>query len=162
MKNKLIVLLAGAGIALSACGGGEQPVESSEPAATATAFDVSQHLTEEYIREVMIEISSDEYEGRSPATKGDQMTREYIIQQMQEIGLTPAAADGGWEQPFEMVSVNTKPPESAWEFAGSGGSASFKFYEDFTINGDNQQSNPRVEDAELVFAGYGIQAPEFG
>ncbi|MGI9222679.1 MAG: M20/M25/M40 family metallo-hydrolase [Woeseiaceae bacterium] len=162
MKNKLIVLLASASIALVACGGGEQPVESAEPTATTAAEDVTQQITEEYIREVIIELSGDDYEGRGPATQGDLMTREYIIKQMQDIGLQPGAEDGGWEQPFQMVSVDTLPLEQEWTFEKDGSSVSFEYYEDFTMNGDNQTATPGVENAELVFAGYGIQAPEFG
>ena len=165
MNHKITISLAGLALAVTACSSDEQAVDVAAQSAAQSAApvaDATQHITEDYIREVMIEISSDEYEGRGPATKGDLMTREFIIKEMQEIGLQPAAADGGWEQPFQMVSVNTLPPEDGWTFEGHGQSKSFKFYDDFMINGDNQQSNPSVENAEIVFAGYGIQAPEFG
>lgn len=161
MKSKLRMLLAGTAVVLTACG-------NDEPATTATATDAVadvasavEHITEDYIREVIIEISSDEYEGRGPATPGDVKTREFLVAQMQDIGLQPGMPDGSWEQPFEMVSVNTLPP-AGWTFDGQGKTLTFDFYDDFMINGDNQQPNPSVENAEVVFAGYGIQAPEFG
>jgi len=143
-----------------ACSSEEQPAEVAAQAAP-DADVATKHISEQFIRDVMIEISSDEYEGRGPATAGDVKTREYLAKLMDEIGLEPAAEDGGWEQPFEMVSVNTLPPEG-WMFEGHGKTLSFEFYEDFVINGDNQQPRPAVENAEVVFAGYGIQAPEFG
>lgn len=161
MNHKFIISLVGLALAVTACSSDEQAADVAEQSAAPVA-DATQRITEDYIREVMIEISSDEYEGRGPATKGDLMTREFIIKEMQDIGLQPAAADGGWEQPFQMVSVNTLPPEEGWTFAGHGESVSFEYYEDFTMNGDNQAATPAVENAEVVFAGYGIQAPEFG
>ena len=162
LKHKLLLILAGIAIAVSACSSDDASVDGNEQAAApAATADVTDYITEDYIREVMIEISSDEYEGRGPATRGDEMTREFLAAQMTEIGLEPAAEDGGWEQPFKMVSVNTLPPEG-WTFEGGGKSKTFEFYDDFMINGDNQQANAGVENAEVVFAGYGIQAPEFG
>jgi Zn-dependent M28 family amino/carboxypeptidase len=80
---------------------------------------------------------------------------------MAEMGLQPGAADGSWEQPFDMVSVHTHPPES-WAFSANGETKSFKEYDDFVINGNLQQPSIDIENAEVVFAGYGIQAPEFG
>ena len=162
MNSKFITLLAGTSLVLAACSADEPTTATSESAADAASFDATQFITDEYIREVIVELSDDSYEGRGPATKGDLMTREYLVEQMQEIGLQPAAVDGGWEQPFQMVSVNTLPPDGGWTFEGDDESVTFDFYDDFMINGDNQQSSPGVENAEIVFAGYGIQAPEFG
>jgi hypothetical protein len=154
------MLLAGTAAVLIACSNDEPAPEVAETAATATAAAVEK-ITEDYIREVMIEISDDDYEGRGPATAGDLKTRKFLVEQMKEIGLQPGMPDGTWEQPFKMVSVNTLPTEG-WTFQRNGKSVTFEFYEDFMINGDNQQPQPSVENAEVVFAGYGIQAPEFG
>jgi len=155
------MLVAGIAVTMVACSGEEATTEVAEQAAATSVENAVDQITEEYIREVMIEISADDYEGRGPATAGDIKTRKFLIEQMTEIGLEPGMPDGSWEQPFEMVSVNTLPPEG-WKFEGHGKSMTFDFYDDFMINGDNQQSQPSVENAEVVFAGYGIQAPEFG
>ena len=169
MNYKLLITLLGSFFLTTACSS-DEPSEIAEPTAAAedqaasgkSMTDIAaEHITDEYIREVMIEISSDEYEGRGPSTAGDTKTREYLAKQMGEIGLVPAAQDGAWEQPFDMVSVNTLPPEG-WTFEGHGKTVSFEFYEDFMINGYNQQPRAEVKDAEVIFAGYGIQAPEFG
>ena len=160
MNHRLLIALTVAVSLVVACSS-EQPPPAATPPAAADTDVASKYISEQFIRDVMIEISSDEYEGRGPATAGDIKTRKYLVNLMDEIGLQPAAADGGWEQPFQMVSVNTLPPEG-WTFEGNGTSVSFEFYDDFMVNGDNQQPNPAVENAEVVFAGYGIQAPEFG
>ena len=90
LNYKTSIFLAGTALVLAACSADEAPTAAPEAAATATAAtaeDVTKHITEEYIREVMIEISDDSYEGRGPATKGDLMTREFLVEQMTEIGL---------------------------------------------------------------------------
>lgn len=168
MNYKLCIALAGALFLATACGSDESAetaanniAEDHAGASSSTADIAAEHITEDFIRDIMKEIASDEYEGRGPSTAGDIKARNYLANLMEEIGLEPGAEGGGWEQPFEMVSVNTLPPEG-WTFEGHGKTVSFDFYDDFMINGDNQQSNPGVENAEVVFAGYGIQAPEYG
>lgn len=166
MKTSLMTVLAGvaAVIALSACSNEKStavapvaPVADSGAGSAAAAVEL---ITEDYVREIIKEISDDRYEGRGPSTAGDIAARKYLISRMQEMGLKPGAADGGWEQPFDMVSVNTHPPEN-WEFAANGQTVSLKQYDDFMLNANEQQKRIEVKDAEVVFAGYGIQAPEF-
>ncbi len=77
------------------------------PAAEAAANEI----TDPYMREIIAEISSDAYEGRGPGSKGDEMTRKYLAQRMEAIGLQPAGDDGGWDQAFELVGINAQQPE---------------------------------------------------
>jgi Zn-dependent M28 family amino/carboxypeptidase len=145
-------------MALSACGS-DEPATTSDNRAGSTAAAV-ELITEDFVREIIKEISDDRYEGRGPSTAGDVAARKYLADRMAQLGLQPGAANGSWEQPFDMVSVNTHPPDS-WEFSGHGKTSAFKQYDDFVINGNSQQPRIDVENAEVVFAGYGIQAPEF-
>ena len=153
MNTKLLVGLSTLVIVAAACGS-EKPAENS---AVETA---AQLITEKFVREIIAEISSDEYEGRGPSSDGDKKARAYLANKMAEIGLKPGAEDGSWEQPFGLVSVETHPPDS-WKFSGHNQTTLFKPWDDFVINGDLQQQRVDVTDAEVVFAGYGIQAPEF-
>ncbi len=164
MNNKFLSLLARVAVALtlSACSSDEQADETIQPAAaqsdaSAAAADL---ITEDFLGEVIKEISDDRYEGRGPATPGDVAARKYLAKLMDEMGIKPGAADGSWEQPFDMVSVDTHAPDT-WEFAGHGNTKAFKHYDDFVIMGNLQKPRIDVADAEVVFAGYGIQAPEY-
>lgn len=161
MKLNTRILLAGiaAAIALAACSKEESPPVASGSAGTVAA--AVELITEDYLREIIKEISDDRYAGRGPATPGDIAARKYLAERMAEMGLQPGAADGSWEQPFDMVSVHTHPPDS-WEFSGHGETKAFRQYDDFVINANAQQPRIDIENAEMVFAGYGIQAPEFG
>ena len=153
MNHNLLVGLSTLAIVATVCGS-EIPAENSAVEAAA------QLITEEFVREIIAEISGDEYQGRSPASDGDRKARAYLADKMAELGLKPGGEDGSWEQPFDLVSVETHPPDT-WKFSGHDGSTSFKQWDDFTINGDSQQPRIDVADAEVIFAGYGIQAPEF-
>jgi len=135
-------------IAVAASGG--------NPAAKAAAAQI----TDEYMREIIAEISSDAYEGRGPASAGDEKARAYLATRMLELGLEPGADDGSFQQYFDLVSVTSIQPET-WEFESGGKSLSLKQWDQFLINSNVQEPRVEVSNAEVVFAGYGIQAPEY-
>ena len=108
------------------------------------------------------DLSDDAMEGRGPGTAGDVMARQYIADAMAGMGLEPAAADGSWEQPFDIVGIDAAVPET-WTFHSSGGdSAEFAFWDEFIAHSGVQSDQAAIENAELMFVGYGIQAPEYG
>lgn len=108
------------------------------------------------------DLSDDAMEGRGPGTAGDVMARRYIADAMAGMGLEPAAADGSWEQPFDIVSIDAAVPET-WTFeTGSGDSVEFAFWDEFIAHSGVQAEQAAIESAEVVFVGYGIQAPEYG
>lgn len=104
-------------------------------------------------------LSADSMEGRSPGTAGDRMARAWLVRRLKEIGFQPGA-EGGWEQPITFVGLEVRNLDR-WRFSGTGGEADFRWGEEF-IGGSGVQA-PRVSipEAEVVFVGYGIQAPEY-
>ena len=124
------------------------------------AETAAMQITDSYMREIIAEISSDAYEGRGPASAGDEKARTYLAGRMEELGLEPGGADGSWEQPFDLVGVNTVQPET-WTFSGHDKSLTLKQWDQFLINSNVQEEHAEVNGAEVVFAGYGIQAPEY-
>jgi Zn-dependent M28 family amino/carboxypeptidase len=165
-------MIAATSVALYACGGDQAGQENASPTETASPVAVeaaggnpaaelaSKQITDAYMRGIIVEISGDEYEGRGPGSRGDEKARAYLVERMKEIGLEPGAADGGWQQPFELVGINASQPES-WTFEGPDGSMTLKQWDDFIISSGVQAEHAGAEDAELVFVGYGIQAPEY-
>jgi Zn-dependent M28 family amino/carboxypeptidase len=159
-------------VALMACSkeqAPEQTVSGGEPV-SAVAVEIaggnpaaevaSKRITDEYMREIIVEISDDRYEGRGPGTSGDEAARKYLAERMAELGLEPGAEDGSWEQPFDLVGVNASQPGS-WTFAGHGKTMTLKQWDQFIAGSGVQQERAEFADAELVFVGYGIQAPEY-
>lgn len=105
-------------------------------------------------------LASDEFEGRGPATRGDALARLYLSTELETLGLKPGGENGGWEQPFDIVGVKAKLPAS-WEFTGKGGTTSLKLGDEYIAGSGVQTPTAAIENAPLLFVGYGIEAPEY-
>jgi Zn-dependent M28 family amino/carboxypeptidase len=105
-------------------------------------------------------LSSDLLEGRGPATRGDRLAQAYVAARFEAIGLEPGAPDGSWTQPFDLVAIDTRCPPVLRVTRGAE-VVDLDFYEDYIATSGVQSEVARVEDAEIVFAGYGIVAPEY-
>ena len=131
-----------------------------DPPDAGPANRAAQEITADYMQDIVVEISSDAYEGRGPGSPGDEKARKYLADEMAKLGLEPGAADGGWEQTFELVGVKTKQPET-WTFEGHDKSLTIKQWDQFIVASGLQAERTGVDNAELVFVGYGIQAAEY-
>ena len=168
MKNISTLILILVSMLLFSCSKEESNTESdaaatkdaSQPGDEAAAVVASTQIESDYMREIIKEISQDSYEGRGPGSRGDVKARTYLAERMAELGLEPGAADGGWEQPFDLVGVNASQPEE-WVFEGADDSMTLKQWDQFIVGSGIQEEKIGFADAELVFVGYGIQAPEF-
>ena len=127
------------------------------PAAEAAA----QAIDGEKIRRVVVELADDSYGGRLPGTEGDTRTQQYLAAELARIGFEPGAADGGYEQAIELVGVTAEAPET-WRFTRGGGAIELARSTDFVASSGVQAPTAEIRGAELVFAGYAIQAPEYG
>jgi len=126
----------------------------------ASILKAGDSIKENYIEQVAKEISSDEFEGRGPGTRGDEKTQDYLIEQLEKMGYTGGAKDGGWKQPFKLIGLNTEQPKT-WSFNTPKGKTTFEQSSDFILASGQQSSQAELTNAELVFVGYGIQAPEY-
>ena len=109
------------------------PVAVEASGGNPAAEAASRQITDDYMRGIVVEISSDAYEGRGPGSRGDVKTRNYLAEQMEKMGLQPGAADGGWEQPFDLVGVNAMQP-STWTFEGHGQTKTLQQGAEFIIS----------------------------
>ncbi|NOR35611.1 MAG: M28 family peptidase [Woeseiaceae bacterium] len=123
------------------------------------AEHAANQINDPYMREIIEEISSDAYEGRGPGAAGDVKARAYLAQRMEDLGLEPGA-DGSYEQLFDLVGVNASQPDT-WTFEGHGETKVLKQWDQFIASAGVQEERIDIENAELVFVGYGIQAPEY-
>ena len=124
--------------------------------ALAHADKASPSITAEYLQSVVAEISHDDYGGRGPGSDGDLQARQWLAAQFTAMGVAPGTEDG-YQQAFELVGVTSRV-EGDWAFSNgfTGGLSS-----ELIVNAGNQSESASFEDAELVFVGYGIQAPEY-
>ncbi|MGA2745490.1 MAG: M28 family peptidase [Candidatus Sulfotelmatobacter sp.] len=133
------------------------------------AFVALETITPEHIRWHVRYLSHDLLEGRGTGQRGGDVAAEYIATQFAEYGLKPAGDHGTYLQKVPLVGITTLP-ETTFEFvitnAKDGGSADaarvpLRPLDEYVAFDQTQQAQSDV-DADVVFVGYGIEAPEYG
>ena len=104
-------------------------------------------------------LSSDRLEGRAPGTPGESLAIDYIAEQMKAAGLVGAAGDGSFFQTVPLLGATPKPQQPL-TLAGEGDTLRLGFIEDYIAATDLESTDVQTE-GELVFVGYGIEAPAF-
>ena len=135
-------------------------VADSTPVPRAVEQAARSNITRAVLEAPIRFLSSDLLEGRGPGTRGDELTRLYLQTRLEGLGLKPAFANGAWQQPFDIVGIKSTFPKS-WSFQGKSGRADLSWRDDYIAASGLQSPSVAVPDSELVFVGYGIQAPEF-
>ena len=148
---QILMILAGCG------GGGDSSAPNGLPADAETAAEV---ITASALLETVTQIASDEMMGRGPGTEGDRLARAYLAKRLEAAGYGPAFGESGYEQPMSMIGVTTELPEGLEFRDGKGREISLHRADEFIGGSGVQHSAAVVDDAELVFVGYGITAPE--
>ena len=175
MRNNLCMWLAGSAFILAAgcaeqpSSGGEDtstPTIGEETAAPAAGDNVTAEagaITTEDLRRHIATLASDEYEGRAPGTPGGEMTRAYIANEYERIGLEPIG--DSFEQPVPIVESTLDPDQSAFNIALSFGSSydvvELEYREHAVYWTKRVEETVRIDSSELVFVGYGVVAPEY-
>ena len=121
----------------------------------------SQDRTTSFDGKKMIErvkrLSSDDFEGRGPGTDGGRRAAQYIANQLKSSGVRPANK-GSYFQNVKLVGVKADPNTKLVISGKRESSESYKFGDDFVATTGAQTANVSVN-AEIVFVGYGIDAP---
>ncbi len=104
-------------------------------------------------------LADDLLEGRGPATRGDALTQKYITTQFQQIGLEPGGENGIYLQQVPIVGIRADH-SMILNAALENKKEQFKFSDEFIGFSGLEQETVTINDAELVFVGYGIDAPE--
>jgi len=105
-------------------------------------------------------LSSDEFEGRLPASKGEELSVNYIAARFRSIGLKPAGSDGTYFQPVPLNSI-TADPDMALELDAGSETIELSYGDEFMACTTRFVDDVRIDDSEVVFVGYGTVAPEF-
>lgn len=118
-------------------------------------------VTEAAIRADVAFLASDLLEGRGPGTRGDRLAQAYLAAQLQALGYEGAAPGGGFLQKVPLVGMRTHAP-SRVAFSSGGKRLELAYYRDFIAVPGVQKPVAAVRNAEVVFVGFGITAPEYG
>jgi Zn-dependent M28 family amino/carboxypeptidase len=116
-------------------------------------------ISESAYREQLATLSSDEFEGRSPGTAGEQKTVEYLEEQFLEMGMQPVAG-GSFRQDVALVEITASGQRLS--FHKGGGSVALASGDDMVLGTRRVRDESSVANSEVVFVGYGIVAPEYG
>ena len=103
-------------------------------------------------------LSDDLLEGRGTGARGGEIAAKYIAAQLEELGAKGAGENGSFFQPVSLVGVKADP-KTTLTISGANGNETLKFADDFVAFTGAQTESVDV-DADLVFVGYGINAPE--
>ncbi|MCL4845361.1 MAG: M20/M25/M40 family metallo-hydrolase [Acidobacteria bacterium] len=144
----LLTCLLLCGVTVAACAKAEPPDQVA--LRTITADDLLRHIST---------LASDEFEGRLPGTKGEELTVKYLEDAFRGLGLGPGNPDGTYVQEVPLVGIKSTPSVT---IEAGGRPLPLVFKTDYVLNSRRTEPLVEVKDTEVVFVGYGVVAPEYG
>jgi Zn-dependent M28 family amino/carboxypeptidase len=127
----------------------------------AAGMASAQEFSAERISNDIRTISTDEYQGRYPGTEGERMTLAWLQAQYEAMGLEPGGPDGQWLQPVHLKRFTPVAGAASASWTGPDGvSHPLTVGTDVTVRAVSNDGRASISNAPIVFAGYGITAPE--
>lgn len=153
--HKLIMFCLPIGLAFSACQGNA----SSDPSMLDTPADnfmaVYTGINTDDLKRHIKTLASDEFEGRLPTTIGEEKTLDYLVKEFKQLGYQPGNGDS-YLQPVELIEMTADP-----NMTMTIGDNKFAYKAGMMASTSREQSEVTLKDSELVFVGYGVNAPEY-
>lgn len=135
------------GFAMACESGGEQTTEE----ALIDTLTINRHLSV---------LASDDFMGRKPFTEGEEKTVNYLQSELAAMGLKPGNGDSYFQDVPLVEITGTQGPEMVVK--GKGSTMTFKTSEEVVVYTEVVEEEVGIKDSPLVYAGYGIVAPEYG
>jgi len=105
-------------------------------------------------------LASDEFEGRLPGSKGEELTTAYLTDQFTELGLSPGNPTGTYLQQVPLVGITlTNQPQLV--LSSPSGTTTLDSSDQFVAWTKRVTNEASIQDSDLVFVGYGVVAPEY-
>ena len=137
-------------IMFAACNQNNKTADDTDGLASFNADSMKQHIAM---------LASDSFTGRKPFTEGETKTIDYLQKQFKSVGLEPGNGDS-YLQAVPMVNIlATAAPEM--QISSAKGNFNLKAFDDYVVWSDKPDSSETLDKADLVFAGYGVVAPEY-
>jgi Zn-dependent M28 family amino/carboxypeptidase len=105
-------------------------------------------------------ISADEYEGRAPGTRGEELTVKYLEDEFRKLGLQPGNPDGSYIQKVPLVGITAANSQPLTVSKGAE-RQTFKWADDVVAWTKRVTDAAAIRNSDLVFVGYGVTAPEY-
>ena len=151
----LLALLAASGCANMYAGAEGGPVIRTQGSGTAEP-----RFSEDMLKRITRELSSDAFQGRAPVTEGETLTVNYLIREFQNAGLQPGNR-GSWTQDVPLVEISATNNPSL-RITGGREPLTFNYRTDLVATSYRAQPRVSFDNSDVVFVGYGINAPERG
>ena len=113
---------------------------------------------EKYKKHV-VTLASDEFEGRAPGTAGGEKTKSYIANHFESLGLN--SFGGSYLMPVNLTGINLNVDESYFNLSVNGEMVDINYRTDVVYGTTRQIEEVAFDDSDLVFVGYGVNAPEY-
>ncbi len=146
MKDNLILCFLIASI-ISSC---------SEPPTTYSA----RLIDTTYIKNQIEILSSEDFYGRKPFTEGEVKTINHLESELKQLGLDPGNGDSYFQE-VPLVSLQATP-DKTMNVSGGATDVSLAIGNDYVAYTERVEEEVSIENSELIFAGYGVVAPEYG
>ena len=127
------------------------------------AFEIASKIDQEALHGNLHFLADDLLEGRGPGSKGDAIAQLYLESQFKRMGLAPVPSLKSYRQPFPMLGLTSKPAKT-WKMNSTKSGTDpieFQFFKDYIAVAGRPKAKIELNNAEIVFVGYGIQAPEY-
>ena len=155
MKKLPVVLMAVTALSLSSCKKIDDVSEQS-----ALPEIAAPELSVETMKSITEQLSSDAFEGRAPGTPGEEKTLALLTERFKAAGLEPGNGES-WFQDVPLVSIEAKNV-SPLTVTGGSEKLSFAYGSEMVITSYQEQPKIDVANSDMVFVGYGVNAPERG
>ena len=156
MKYSMPILAAAA--LLAACGADKESAPAVKAQGSKAIEQVTASITADDLMQHVQVLASDEYEGRMPGTEGGRKTVSYLVEQFKAMGLQPGNPDGTYVQAVPLAGISGTPKG---HFTVGKKRIPLDMPNNAVAVTSHFEPKVSVEDSEIVFVGYGVQAPEY-
>ncbi|MDT0581930.1 M28 family metallopeptidase [Brumicola blandensis] len=141
-------------LSLGACS--QQSEDAVSEAPQANNFEeVYNSISTETLKQHTKTLSSDEFGGRLPTTPGEKMTLDYLTTELTKVGFEPGNGDSFFQQ-VDLMQITASP-----DMTLTLGENKLAYKEDMVAGSKREVSEINLSDSEVIFLGYGVNAPEY-
>ncbi len=160
MRHTLLAILC---VAATACSSEQKPPASAAPMPPSTSQETPIGQLPSIDTDAVLAhtrtLSSDEFEGRAPGTKGEELSVKYLVDQFTKVGLKPGNTNGTYIQKVPLVGITPDPAPLVFKKGNQQQTLQWK--DDVVAWTKHVAAAASLNDSELVFVGYGVVAPEY-
>jgi Zn-dependent M28 family amino/carboxypeptidase len=156
--HKTVALFA-ASLWISACSSSAPPSAATQPPPQKIPIGQLPPIDADAVLAHTKVLSSDQYEGRGPGTKGEELSVRYLVDQFTKIGLKPGNTDGTFVQKVPLVGITPAP--ASLVFSKGSQRQTLKWKDDVVAWTKHVAESASLDASDLVFVGYGVVAPEY-